>query len=201
MQAVVLLDGKQVTDFSFAHGIFKTTAPIAWSTPNGETVSVNLSLQFSAFSGEDPQPHACPGVAARPADTLGRQAERDMISCRDWGMDAQQSGIESMCAEVCSWQALPGCRLRRAGLPGELPGRAGARHPVARARHPRPGHLAHHSSHGLRQGVHAAVPAALTAQACNGCAPLQYWRCPCVAGDAHLAWGLHAWREAAGMRR
>lgn len=51
MQAVVLLDGKQVTDFSFTNGVFKTTAPIAWATPNGETASVNLSLQFSAFSG------------------------------------------------------------------------------------------------------------------------------------------------------
>ncbi|CAK0782825.1 hypothetical protein CVIRNUC_006020 [Coccomyxa viridis] len=50
-EAVVLLDGKQVTDFSFTNGVFKTTAPIAWATPNGETASVNLSLQFSAFSG------------------------------------------------------------------------------------------------------------------------------------------------------
>ena len=48
----MLLDGKQVTDFSFTNGVFKTTAPIAWATPNGETASVNLSLQFSAFSGE-----------------------------------------------------------------------------------------------------------------------------------------------------
>ena len=51
LQAVVLLDGKQVNDFTFSNGVFKTS-PISWPTPTGETVSVLLNLQFSAFSGE-----------------------------------------------------------------------------------------------------------------------------------------------------
>ena len=68
MQAVVLLDGKQVTDFSFTNGILKTTAPIAWSTPNGESASVHLSLQFSAFSGEHSQPQSHLLLSARLAD-------------------------------------------------------------------------------------------------------------------------------------
>jgi hypothetical protein len=52
MQAVVLLDGKQVSEFTFSNGVFRTTSPIAWNTPTGETTSVNLHLQFSAFAGE-----------------------------------------------------------------------------------------------------------------------------------------------------
>ncbi len=48
----MLLDGKQVNDFTFSNGVFKTTSPIAWTTPTGETASVLLNLQFSAFSGE-----------------------------------------------------------------------------------------------------------------------------------------------------
>ena len=52
LQAVVLLDGKQVNDFAFANGVFRTTSPISWTNPTGETTSVHLHLQFSAFSGE-----------------------------------------------------------------------------------------------------------------------------------------------------
>lgn len=48
----MLLDGHQVSDFAFANGVFRTTSPIPWATPSGETASVNLHLQFSAFSGE-----------------------------------------------------------------------------------------------------------------------------------------------------
>ena len=48
----MLLDGKQVSDFSFTNGVLKTTSPISWATPTGETASVHLSLQFSVFSGE-----------------------------------------------------------------------------------------------------------------------------------------------------
>jgi len=48
----VLLDGKQVHDFAFSNGVFKTTSPISWTNPTGETTSVHLHLQFSAFSGE-----------------------------------------------------------------------------------------------------------------------------------------------------
>ena len=48
----MLLDGKQVNDFTFSNGVFKTTSPIAWTTPTGETASVLLNLHFSAFSGE-----------------------------------------------------------------------------------------------------------------------------------------------------
>ncbi|KAK9904021.1 hypothetical protein WJX75_002693 [Coccomyxa subellipsoidea] len=50
-EAVVLLDGKPVTDFTFANSTFRTTSPIAWTTPSGETAQVNLHLQFSVFSG------------------------------------------------------------------------------------------------------------------------------------------------------
>lgn len=50
-QAVVLLDGQPVTDFVFANGILKTTAPLAWAAPSGEAASVHLHLQFSAFAG------------------------------------------------------------------------------------------------------------------------------------------------------
>ena len=50
-QAVVLLDGEPVTDFAFANGILKTTAPLAWTAPSGEPASVHLHLQFSAFAG------------------------------------------------------------------------------------------------------------------------------------------------------
>ena len=52
MQAVVLLDGKQVSEFTFSNCVFRTTSPIPWTTPTGETTSVNLHLQFSAFAGE-----------------------------------------------------------------------------------------------------------------------------------------------------
>lgn len=52
VQAVVLLDGKQVSDFTFSNGVLRTTSPISWTTPTGETASVLLNLQFSAFSGE-----------------------------------------------------------------------------------------------------------------------------------------------------
>ena len=47
----MLLDGQPVTDFAFANGILKTTAPLAWAAPSGETASVHLHLQFSAFAG------------------------------------------------------------------------------------------------------------------------------------------------------
>ena len=50
-QAVVLLDGKPVTDFTFANGIFRTTSPLTWATPSGEAASVHLHLQFSVFAG------------------------------------------------------------------------------------------------------------------------------------------------------
>ncbi len=48
----MLLDGKQVHDIAFSNGVFKTTSPISWTNPTGETTSVHLHLQFSAFSGE-----------------------------------------------------------------------------------------------------------------------------------------------------
>ena len=50
-QAVVLLDGKPVTDFTFANGIFRTTSPLSWAAPSGEVASVHLHLQFSVFAG------------------------------------------------------------------------------------------------------------------------------------------------------
>lgn len=50
-QAVVLLDGKPITDFTFANGIFRTTSPLSWTTPGGEAASVHLHLQFSVFAG------------------------------------------------------------------------------------------------------------------------------------------------------
>jgi hypothetical protein len=43
-QAVVLLDGKPVTDFTFANSTFRTTSPIAWTTPSGETAQVIHSV-------------------------------------------------------------------------------------------------------------------------------------------------------------
>ena len=36
----MLLDGKPVTEFTFANSTFRTTSPIAWTTPSGETAQV-----------------------------------------------------------------------------------------------------------------------------------------------------------------
>jgi hypothetical protein len=58
-QAVVLLDGTPVTDFSFANGIFRTTSPIAWTTPNGETTQVCAR----------PCASPCPAVSTLPDRT------------------------------------------------------------------------------------------------------------------------------------
>lgn len=40
----MLLDGKPVTDFTFANSTFRTTSPIAWTTPSGETAQVIHSV-------------------------------------------------------------------------------------------------------------------------------------------------------------
>ena len=38
-------------DYSFSHGVLKTTAPIQWDTPDGARALVNLEVQFSSFFG------------------------------------------------------------------------------------------------------------------------------------------------------
>ena len=48
---VVLLEGRPIGDYSFSHGVLKTTAPIQWDTPDGGRALVNLEVQFSSFFG------------------------------------------------------------------------------------------------------------------------------------------------------
>ena len=48
---VVLLEGRPIGDYSFSHGVLKTTAPIQWDTPDGARALVNLEVQFSSFFG------------------------------------------------------------------------------------------------------------------------------------------------------
>ena len=48
---VVLLEGRPIGDYTFAHGVLKTTAPIQWDTPDGGRALVNLEVQFSSFFG------------------------------------------------------------------------------------------------------------------------------------------------------
>lgn len=50
-QPVVLLEGRPIADYSFAHGVLRTTAPIQWDTPDGGRALVNLEVQFSSFFG------------------------------------------------------------------------------------------------------------------------------------------------------
>ena len=48
---VVLLEGRPIGDYSFSHGVLRTTAPIQWDTPDGGRALVNLEVQFSSFFG------------------------------------------------------------------------------------------------------------------------------------------------------
>ncbi|CAL5222727.1 g5133 [Coccomyxa viridis] len=50
-EVVVLLNNSPITEYSFASGVFKTTAPLDWETPTGKTAKVKLELQLSAFFG------------------------------------------------------------------------------------------------------------------------------------------------------
>ena len=76
---------------------------------------------------------------------------------------------------------------------------------MARSRRARPGHLAHHSPHGLRQGAHAAILDRTLLSSRTGHIPLQHWSCGVVLVGlqlkAHLFWGCMVTYEAAGARR
>ncbi|CAL8470611.1 g10153 [Coccomyxa elongata] len=50
-KTVVLINGQEIKDYTFASGIFRTTTPVVFDCPTGAAVPVNLELQMSSFSG------------------------------------------------------------------------------------------------------------------------------------------------------
>ena len=119
-QAVVLLDGKPVTDFTFANGIFRTTSPLAWTTPSGEAASVHLHLQFSVFAGY--------GEAGFLSSYLGVQVRvlRASAGCTAEGRERSRQAAPFHCHAV-QWcmGCLFGCACPRPHA-FSLPDRAGA---------------------------------------------------------------------------
>ena len=64
---VVLLEGRPVGDYSFSHGVLRTTAPIQWDTPDGGRALVNLEVQFSSFFGYGKAMTSSAGAASSEA--------------------------------------------------------------------------------------------------------------------------------------